>query len=72
MQSKQKGYTLLELGVVGSFFVILLGAVGWVWNVIRIVGYMDVPVDTILVELIVRVIGIFVFPVGCVIGFIPF
>ncbi len=63
--NKQRGYTIVEL-----VWVVLLvaGAVGWVWNIVRIVGHMSDPITGLFV---VRCIGVFVAPVGAVLGYIP-
>ena len=62
---KQIGYTIVEV-IVGLF--LLVCGVGWVWNIVRLVG-MDF--DHITGVLVVRAIGIFVPPLGAVMGYIP-
>lgn len=44
--------------------VFLLGLVGWVWNIIKIVG-----ADAITGFELVRIAGIFVAPLGAVLGY---
>jgi len=62
---KQRGYT----GTVAIFIIALwvLCAVGWVANIVKLVG-MDFGAITGL--LIVRAIGIFIAPLGAVMGFL--
>ena len=68
MKYLQKGYTLVELLVGGFIFIVLPLAVwGWVWNIVKLIG---MGLDPITGLLIVRVIGIFVPPLGAVVGFI--
>jgi competence protein ComGC len=64
MKSKQQGFTLFEL-----IFVLLwiAGAYGWVTNIIKLVDTVN---DTVTGLFIVRAIGIFVPPLGAVMGFI--
>ena len=65
---KQMGYTLVEL--LTSLFLLVIvvgGGIGWVWNIIKLV---EMSMDPITGLLIVRAIGIFVFPVGMVVGYI--
>jgi hypothetical protein len=68
MMRKQLGYTITELVMV--LFIVsltLAGAFGWVWNIVKLVG-MDL--DPITGLLIVRVVGIFLVPLGCVVGYL--
>jgi hypothetical protein len=60
---KQIGYTVVEVVIV---LVLLFGAVGWVWNIVKLIG---MGLDPITGLLIVRAIGIFVPPVGAVVGY---
>ena len=62
---KQRGYT----GAMALFIIALwvLGLGGWVANIVKLVG-MDFGAITGL--LIVRAIGIFIAPLGAVMGFI--
>ena len=61
---KQKGYTLPGL----LFALILLaGTVGWVLNIVKLAGSTFDPITGILV---LRAIGVFVAPLGAVLGFI--
>lgn len=65
---KQFGYTLSEL-IIGLFFAVVVvgGGIGWVWNIVKLVG---MSLDPLTGMLIVRAVGIFVFPVGMVVGWL--
>ena len=54
--------TLLYLGI------IFAGIAGWILNIVKLLG-MSFS-DPITVEIVIRVVGIFMFPVGCVVGWI--
>ena len=61
---KQRGYTSFELTIV---LIAVLALGGWIANIVKLVG-MDFGAITGL--LIVRAIGIFITPLGAVMGFI--
>lgn len=61
---KQLGYTITEIILV---LVVLAGGWGWVWNIVKLVG---MNLDPITGMLVVRAIGIFVFPVGMIVGYL--
>lgn len=61
---KQLGYTLIEVVIV---LTALFGSVGWVWNIVKLCSMSFDPLTGLLV---VRAIGIFVLPVGMVVGWI--
>ena len=67
MKMFQRGFTLVEGAVVGWFLLLLVGAGGWIANVVKLIG-MDF--GTITGMLVVRAIGIVVPPLGAVMGFI--
>lgn len=59
-----KGFTIIE-----AIFLLLLPIAigGWIGNIVRLTG-----VETVLEPMaILRIIGIFVAPLGVVLGFIP-
>lgn len=60
----QRGFTIIELLVV---LLILVVGTGWIWNIVKIVqsGF-----DVITGMLIARCIGVFVVPLGAVLGFL--
>lgn len=53
---------------IGLFFLILIvaGAVGWVWNIVKIVNHWAGPFT---VELILRTVGVVIAPFGAVLGY---
>lgn len=63
---KQKGFTSYGLLMTGFFLIGLLMLGGWVNNIIKIVG---AGFDVMNGMLIARCIGVFVAPLGGVLGF---
>jgi prepilin-type N-terminal cleavage/methylation domain-containing protein len=62
----QLGYTLPELLLVVYLILIVAGGIGWIWNIVKLI-------DTccgITGMLVVRAIGIFVPPLGAVMGYL--
>jgi hypothetical protein len=66
MQRKQAGYTGYELLILVFWLAMLVGVGGWVANIVKLVGMNFDPITGLL---IVRAVGIFVAPVGAVLGF---
>lgn len=64
MKSNQRGFTAPQLLIVMLF---LAGVVGYVLNVIEIV---QTGADPITGLFIARVIGVFMAPLGCVLGYV--
>jgi hypothetical protein len=64
MKHLQRGFTAIELFVVA---LVLLGVGGWIANIVKLTG-MDF--GSITGMLIVRAVGIFVAPLGSVMGFL--
>lgn len=64
MKAKQQGFTLIELMIVPLF---LAGAFGWGWNIVKLI---DMGFDVINGLMIVRAVGIFIAPLGAVMGYI--
>jgi hypothetical protein len=61
------GYTAVELVMTVFLLVILQAAVvGWVWNIVKLVAMNFEPLTGLL---IVRVVGIFIPPLGAVVGY---
>ena len=62
--NKQRGFTIIELSVA---LLILGGGIGWIWNIVQIAqsGF-----DVITGMFIARCIGVFVAPLGAVLGFL--
>lgn len=61
---KQLGFTVVELVVA---LVALLGFGGWIANIVKLVGSNFDPITGMVVA---RAIGIFVAPLGAVLGFL--
>ena len=60
----QDGYTVVELVWV---VVALAGIIGWVINIVKLVGMIGADISA---ELVIRAVGIFFAPLGAVMGFI--
>lgn len=50
----------------GLLIVMLLGVGGWIANIVKIVSTMADPISGVF---IVRIVGIFAFPLGALLGF---
>ena len=62
---KQKGFA--EYFSLFMLAIVLLGAVGWVWNIVKIIG---TGFDVFTGMLIVRCIGVVIAPLGAVLGYL--
>lgn len=62
--TKQKGFALLQMIVVCLW---LLAAGGWIANIVKIFAIMNDPITGMF---ILRIVGIFVAPVGAVLGYL--
>lgn len=60
----QRGFTVVEVMVV---LIIVLGAGGWVANIVKLVSSNFDPITGMVIA---RAIGIFVAPLGAVLGYI--
>lgn len=60
---KQAGFTIVEAIIA---VVVLAGVVGWGWNIVKIVQTCCAVIDGML---ILRVVGIFVAPLGAILGY---
>lgn len=49
------------------FALIIGGLVGWVLNIVHIIGAASGPLTTLLV---LRIVGIFAFPLGAILGWV--
>ena len=58
-----KGYSLVELLV---FIILLLGTGGWIANVVKLIGMINQDISTLF---ILRIVGIFLAPFGCILGY---
>lgn len=60
---KQKGFTAFELFF---FLVVIAGVVGWIANIVKLIGLVGGDITTMFV---LRVVGIFAAPFGAILGF---
>lgn len=60
---KQKGFTIIELLFSLAF---IAGFIGWIMNIVDIVHAIHNPITLML---ILRMVGIFIFPLGMVLGY---
>ena len=61
---KQQGFTLMEFVIV---LIAVFGVGGWIANIVKLVS---MTLDPITALVIVRAIGIFVPPLGAVLGYL--
>lgn len=61
---KQVGFTLVEMLIV---VLVLVGGGGWIANIVKLVGSNFDPLTGMVVA---RAVGIFVAPLGAVLGFL--
>lgn len=61
---QQSGFTVVEFAIL---LVAILGIGGWVSNIVQIVNHLSDPITGMF---ILRCVGIFVAPLGAVLGFI--
>lgn len=45
---------------------LIVGGIGWVWNIIKLIALVGGDIN---VELVLRVVGIFVAPFGAIFGY---
>lgn len=62
----QKGFTLIELVMV---ICVLVGGYGYVVNIIKLTKITVDIVEFGIIE-ILRVVGILLFPLGCILGYV--
>jgi hypothetical protein len=62
----QRGFTVPELMILVWIAVVAAGLVGWVMNIVTIVHTCCEPLTGMLV---VRIVGIFIAPLGAVLGY---
>lgn len=63
--NRQKGFTLPELLIV---LICVVGAIGWVMNAVKIITAISDPLTRMF---ILRCVGLFLAPLGAILGFIP-
>ena len=66
MKAKQLGFTAYELTIL---ILIVVGGCGWIANIVKLVGLVGMD-STITGMMVVRVIGVFIAPLGAVLGFL--
>ena len=64
MKTKQRGFTIL-IALYPIIFITM--AFGWVWNIVKITGTFN---DALTGMFIARCIGVFVAPLGAVLGYL--
>lgn len=64
--NNQKGFTILGLTV---FILWIVGVVGWVWNIVKLVDSFTTIAAITGME-IIRIIGIFLAPLGVIMGYL--
>lgn len=71
MRKNQKGFTIIELFIV---IITIFGAIGWVWNIVKIVAMTHAMTngfsDPHILMFIFRCIGVPFLPLGAILGFI--
>jgi hypothetical protein len=61
------GASFLGLIIGGAFLTFWTAAIiGWIWNIIKIINITDM--SHITGEIVIRIIGVFVAPIGCIYG----
>lgn len=60
---KQKGFTVVELMIV---LIAVVSAVGWIWNIIKIIATVADPITGLF---LVRCVGVIVAPLGVIVGY---
>jgi hypothetical protein len=63
---KQSGFTAVELIYCAYGLALLAGGIGWVWNIVKIVGSDFGQITGLL---IIRIIGVFLPPLGAIVGY---
>jgi hypothetical protein len=55
--------------IFGLFYLLIIavGVVGWIWNIVKIVGAVSDPITTMF---IIRCVGVFLAPLGAILGFL--
>ena len=66
LKKQQMGFTATELIIVIVGLLAIFGAWGWVWNIVKIVGSDFAQITGMLV---MRIVGIFIAPLGAILGF---
>jgi hypothetical protein len=67
IKNNQSGFTLPELMIFVYFLVVICAIIGWIANIVRLTGC---NFDVLGPEIVLRIIGIFMVPIGVILGFI--
>lgn len=62
----QKGYT--AIGLIYAIIIVVIG-IGWVLNILDLLEYTIETIQIDIAVFIIRVIGIFIAPLGAVMGY---
>lgn len=60
------GATSAGLASIVMLLVVIAGAVGWVWNIVKFIGMLDGSITAMFVA---RAVGIIIAPFGSILGF---
>jgi hypothetical protein len=66
IKNNQSGFTLPELMIFVYFLVVICAIIGWIANIVRLAGC---NFDVIGAEIVLRIVGIFLAPMGAILGF---
>lgn len=61
---KQLGATIIEVVIV---ILACAAIVGWIWNIVQLVSAISDPITTMIV---LRIVGVFVVPLGVILGYL--
>lgn len=66
--NKTRGFVVAELVVALAWILIVaIATVGWVMNIVKLVGMLDGEVTTMFIA---RIVGVFAAPLGAVLGYL--
>ncbi|MDP3972152.1 MAG: hypothetical protein Q8P61_04480 [Candidatus Nanopelagicales bacterium] len=66
-KSGNAGVVAVIFGIALGSALLVGGVVGWVWNIVKLA---EMGVDPLTAMFVIRAIGIFVAPLGAVLGFL--
>ena len=53
---------------ISLLLIAIFGVIGWIMNLVKVISAFSCPIT---LELVFRIICVFLFPIGAVIGYIP-
>ena len=62
----QRGFTIIELIHLFIVALVIAGIPGWIWNIVKLASMSFDPITGMLV---LRIVGIFVAPLGAIVGY---